>query len=63
MLVADQNRHLYSVSFNSLCQQAVLCGTYAGAFMIMAAGKKLCSHFKVELRFDDNKTSVTCCVQ
>ena len=60
MLVADQNRHLYSVSFNSLCQRAVLCGSCADVFMIMADGKKVCSHFKAELRFDDNKISVTC---
>ena len=40
MLVADQNRHLYSVFFNSLCHHAVLFGGYVGAFMIMADGKK-----------------------
>ena len=62
ILVADQDRHLYSVSFNSLCQRAVLCGSCAGAFLIMADGKKLCFHFKAELRFDDHKLSVTCCV-
>ena len=39
MLVADQNRHLYSVSFNSSCQRAVLCDNCAGAFMIIADGK------------------------
>ena len=63
MLVADQNRHLCSVSFNSLCERAVLCRCCAGAFMIMADGKKICSHFKAELRFDFNKISVTCCVR
>ena len=40
MLVEDQNRHLYSVYFNSLSQRVVLCGSCAGAFMIMANGKK-----------------------
>ena len=40
MLVADQNRHLYSVFFNSLCHHAVLFGGCIGAFMIMADGKK-----------------------
>ena len=40
MLVADQNRHLYSVFFNSLCHHAVLFDGCVGAFMIMADGKK-----------------------
>ena len=40
MLVADQNRHLYSVFFNSLCHRAVLFDGCVGAFMIMADGKK-----------------------
>ena len=40
MLVADQNRHLHSVSFNSSCQRAVLCDNCAGAFMTIADGKK-----------------------
>ena len=31
--------------------------------MIMADGKNICSHFKAELRFDDSKISVTCCVK
>ena len=63
MLFADQNGHLYSVSFNFLCQGAVLCGSCAGAFMIMADAKNNCFHFKVELRFDGDKISATCCVQ
>ena len=40
MLVEDQDRHLYSVYFNSLSQRVVLCGSCAGAFMIMTNGKK-----------------------
>ena len=40
MFAADQNRHLYSVSFNSLCQRTVLSGSCADAFMIMVDGKK-----------------------
>ena len=63
MLFADQNGHLYSVSFNFLCQGAVLCGSCAGAFMIMADAKDNCFHFKVDLRFDGDKISATCCVQ
>ena len=63
MLFADQNGHLYSVSFNFLCQGVVLCGSCAGAFMIMADAKNNCFHFKVELRFDGDKISATCCVQ
>ena len=63
MLFADQNGHLYSVSFNFLCQGAVLCGSCAGAFMIMADAKNNCFHFKVELCFDGDKISATCCVQ
>ena len=62
VLVVDQSRHLYSVSFNCLCQRVVLCGSCAGTFMIKADGKKICSHFKAELRFDDNEISVTYCV-
>ena len=63
MLVEDENRHLYSVSFNSLSQRTVLCGSCAGGFMIVADGKKICSHFKAEFPFDDNKITVTCCVR
>ena len=51
MLVADQNRHLYSVSFNSLCQWAVLCGSCAGVFMIMADGKKSLFSFQSRVAF------------
>ena len=51
MLVADQNRHLYSVSFNSLCQGAVLCGSCAGAFMIIADGKNNLFSFQGRVAF------------
>ena len=40
MFAADQNRHLYSVSFISLCQGTVLCSSCADVFMIMVDGKK-----------------------
>ena len=40
MFAADQNRHLYFVSFNSLCQRTVLSSSCADAFMIMVDGKK-----------------------
>ena len=63
MLFVDQNGHLHSVSFNFLCQGAVLCGSCTGAFMIMADGKNNCFLLKVELRFDDDKISATCCVR
>ena len=63
MFVSDQHGHLFSVSFNSLCQRTVLCGICAVAFMIMVDGKKICFHLKAELRFDNNKISVTCCVR
>ena len=43
MLVEDQDRHLYSVYFNSLSQRVVLCGSCAGAFMIMTMAKNLFS--------------------
>ena len=51
MLVVDQNRHLYSVSFNSLCQGAVLCGSCAGAFIIIADGKKKLLSFQGRVAF------------
>ena len=51
MLVADQNRHLYSVSINSLCQGAALCGSCAGAFMIIADGKKHLFSFQGRVAF------------
>ena len=42
-----------------LHERAVMCRSCAGVFMIVAEGKRICSHIKAELKIDD-KTKVSC---
>ena len=60
--LTNRSKHLYSVSLASLRQRAILCTSCAGAFMIMADGKRICSHFKAELNIDE-KIRVSYCVK
>ena len=51
--LTDQSRHLYSVSLAFLREGAILCTSYIWVFMIVTDGKRICSHFKAELKIDE----------
>ena len=58
--LTNQSRYLYLVSLKFL--RAVMFRSCAGAFTIMAGGKRICSNFKAELNIDD-KIKVSCWVK
>ena len=52
-LLANRSRHLYSVSLAFSRERAILCTSYIWVFMIVADGKRICSHFEAELKIDE----------
>ena len=62
MLLTNYAIHLYSLSLTLFRERAIPCQSCAGAFMIMAGGARICSHF--EAKFNDNmKIKISCCVK
>ena len=51
--LTNRSRHLRLVSLASLREQAILRSSCEGAFMIVADGRRTCSHFKAELNIDE----------
>ena len=51
--LTNQSRHLYSASLAFLREGAILCTSYIWVFMIVTDGKRICSHFKAELKIDE----------
>ena len=51
--LTNRSRHIRLVSLVSLREQAILRSSCEGAFMIMADGRRTCSHFKAELNIEE----------